>query len=183
MLPITIVTEPMSARGSREALRDNPQARGPDMHRYFPEWADRQLRPGAYLEATRNSYLAGGYAEEFGYGVEGYGDEQGCRVGVCLIVDEPERCCLWKAQIGGLHPGYPEYATPHERDSRGPEHPGTDSGGAVEQARPQPSGGGAPADPGHVLVCRVREHVRPVSGILSVWRDLRIRRRGLNRFL
>src|SRR5215813_11486623 len=179
MLPITIVTESLSAGGRPETLRESGEARGPDtpdIHRYFPEWADRQVRPGGYLEAARNSYLAGGYAEEFGYG-----DERGCRLGVCLVVDDPERCCLWSTQIGGLPPGYPEYATPNERDSHGGS--GYHRDGSVEQPRAQPSGDGPPAVRGHVLVCRVREHVRPVSGILSVWRDLRIRRRGLKRFL
>src|SRR5215469_2487217 len=177
MLPITIITETVSARPSREGLGESRVAGRPDIHRFFPEWADRRLRPGVYLEADRNSYLAGGYAEEFGYG-----DQQGCRVGVCLAVDDPERCCLWSAQVGGLHPGYPEYATPHERDSGSPQDRGTDGGGAVGQATPQPSSEGSRAVRGSVLVCRVREHVRPVSGILSVWRDLRIRRRGLNTF-
>jgi hypothetical protein len=177
MLPITVVIEAVSARPCSESHGESAEAHRPDIHRYFPEWADRQLRSGAYLEAGRNSYLAGGYAEEFGYG-----DERDCRVGACLIVADPERCCLWSAQIGGLHPGYPEYATPHQRDATGPEPDGAHRDRAADHPMLQPQGSEPPGDRGEVLVCRVREHVGPLSAILSMWRDLRIRRRGLNRF-
>jgi hypothetical protein len=174
MLRITVVTEAVPARPCSESLGDSAAAHRPDMHRYFPEWADRQLRSGVYLEAGRNSYLAGGYAEEFGYG-----DERDCRVGACLVVADPERCCLWGAQIGGLHPGYPEWATPHERGS---EPGGAQRDRAAEPAAPKSLENEPPSDRGQVLVCRVRERVRPVSRLWSLWRDLRIRRRGLNNF-
>jgi hypothetical protein len=177
MLQINVVTEAMSARPCSETPGEGAGAHRPDMHRYFPEWADRQPRPGVYLEAGRNSYLAGGYAEEFGYG-----DERDCRVGACLVVADPERCCLWAAQIGGLHPGYPEWATPLERVAHGPGHGGAQRDRTAEQAAPTSVEDEPPSDRGHVLVCRVRERVRPVSRLLSLWRELRIRRRGLNNF-
>lgn len=177
MLRITVVSEAVPAPARSESPRESAPDHRPDMHRYFPEWADRQLRAGAYLEAERNSYLAGGYAEEFGYG-----DERGCRVGACLIVAEPERCCLWGAQIGGLHPGYPELATPHERDAHPPAQRATDPPLAVSREMSQAVGDEPQSNRGQVLVCRVRDRVRPVSRLLSLWRDLRIRRRGLNNF-
>ena len=40
-----------------------------EVHRYFPEWADRPASTGPLLESDHNSYLAGGYSEEFGYRV------------------------------------------------------------------------------------------------------------------
>ena len=38
-----------------------------ETRRYFPDWTHRSLASGPELEADHNSYLAGGYAEEFGY--------------------------------------------------------------------------------------------------------------------
>ena len=78
-------------------------------HRYFPEWADRPEIPGPPLEADHNSYLAGGYSEEFGYrtgtdrppifpSLEGNPDESG----------------LWRVQMTGFHPGYPECPRPED---------------------------------------------------------------------
>ena len=84
--------------------------RAREVHRYFPEWADRVPQAGTALEADRNSYLAGGYAEEFGYLAQ-----RGARAARPLIGD-PERCLLWHAHVGGLHPGYPECATPQSRE-------------------------------------------------------------------
>src|SRR5690242_3515000 len=79
--------------------------RSEEVHRYFPEWADRVPQAGVQVEADRNSYLAGGYAEEFGYL-----EQRGTRAALPLIGD-PERSLLWHAHVGGLHPGYPECAT------------------------------------------------------------------------
>jgi hypothetical protein len=87
-------------------------ARAANIHRYLPEWADRTATCAIYREAEQNSYLAGGYAEEFGYR-----QQQGCRAVVHLIGD-PECRDLWSAHVGGLHPGYPECGAPHEREAR-----------------------------------------------------------------
>lgn len=38
-----------------------------DLHRYFPEWADRPAEQGRLAEFDHNSYLAGGYSEELGH--------------------------------------------------------------------------------------------------------------------
>src|SRR6185437_1945232 len=50
------VAMPDARELEREALED---------HRFFPEWADRPPSTESLHEADRNSYLAGGYAEEF----------------------------------------------------------------------------------------------------------------------
>lgn len=109
---ITIIVEAMMNDAYAWPSNQGSAPRGNDIRRYFPEWADRATRPGVYLEADRNSYLAGGYAEEFGYG-----EQRACRANAC-VAGAPERCCLWGAHVGGLHPGYPECATPHQRSSR-----------------------------------------------------------------
>ena len=48
-------------------LQSNAHQRTGEYRRYFPDWTHRSLRVGEELEADHNSYLAGGYAEEFGY--------------------------------------------------------------------------------------------------------------------
>lgn len=74
-----------------------------EYRRYFPDWTDRSLRTGKELEADHNSYLAGGYAEEFGYLAQG-----GSHRGVPLIDgDSPDDDALRLVQWAGLHPGYP----------------------------------------------------------------------------
>ena len=78
-------------------------------HRYFPEWADRPEIPGRPLEADHNSYLAGGYSEEFGY-----------RTGTDRppafpsLEGDPDESGLWRVQITGFHPGYPECPRPED---------------------------------------------------------------------
>ena len=80
-------------------------------HRFFPEWADRPPSTESLHEADRNSYLAGGYAEEFGHGV---------RETLSAAHAPPaEEDSEWRVQIGGLHPGYPECPRPLDRDLRG----------------------------------------------------------------
>lgn len=80
-------------------------------HRYFPEWADRPEISGPPVESDHNSYLAGGYSEEFGY-----------RVSVdqppvfSPLEGDPDGSRLWYVQVTGLHPGYPECARPDDRD-------------------------------------------------------------------
>ena len=78
-------------------------------HRYFPEWADRPEIPGRPLEADHNSYLAGGYSEEFGYRT---GTD---RPPVFPSLDgNPDESGLWRVQITGFHPGYPECPRPED---------------------------------------------------------------------
>jgi|GEM_PF-2802601 len=70
---------------------------------YFPDWACRVPEVREELEADHNSYLAGGYAEEFGYWAQ-HGSSRGVTV---LQGELPEECVEWLCQAGGLHPGYP----------------------------------------------------------------------------
>ncbi len=81
-------------------------------HRYFPEWADRPGIPGPPVEADHNSYLAGGYSEEFGYRVAA--DQPPI---FPPLEGDPDGSRLWYVQITGLHPGYPECARPEDRDN------------------------------------------------------------------
>lgn len=83
------------------------------IHRYFPEWADRPVGPETQHESDRNSYLAGGYADEFGYG-----DPSGLHPAIPPLEGDPEGSKLWREQIGALHPGYPECPKPLERFGR-----------------------------------------------------------------
>ncbi|HVC29638.1 MAG TPA: hypothetical protein VND24_00535 [Steroidobacteraceae bacterium] len=84
-----------------------------EIHRYFPEWAERPTGPDAQQESDRNSYLACGYADEFGYGTSA-----GRQPAIAPLAGVPEGCRLWREQIGALHPGYPECPQPVERDER-----------------------------------------------------------------
>ena len=81
-----------------------------ETHRYFPEWADRPIGPETQYEADRNSYLAGGYADEFGYGTP-----TGRPPAIAPLEGDPERSRLWGEQIGALHPGYPQCPKPADR--------------------------------------------------------------------
>jgi len=82
-----------------------------ETRRYFPEWADRPPRRRMQLESERNSYSAGGYAEEFGYRVQ----LDSPTIAPTLIGD-PEGCRYWRVQVGALHPGYPECSKPLDRE-------------------------------------------------------------------
>jgi hypothetical protein len=74
-----------------------------EYRRYFPDWAHRSLRAGEELEADHNSYLAGGYAEEFGYLARAESSR-----GVPLIDEEsPDDYALRLVEGAGIHPGYP----------------------------------------------------------------------------
>ena len=86
----------------RKALED---------HRFFPEWADRPPSTESLREVDRNSYLAGGYAEEFGHGVQ--------QTISAAHAPPAEEGSEWRVQIGGLHPGYPECPRPRDREPRG----------------------------------------------------------------
>jgi hypothetical protein len=81
-----------------------------DIHRYFPEWADRPSGPDAQHESDRNSYLAGGYADEFGYGASA-----GRPPAIAPLDGDPEDSRWWREQIGALHPGYPQCPKPLDR--------------------------------------------------------------------
>lgn len=82
-----------------------------DIHRYFPEWADRPVGPDVQHESDRNSYLAGGYADEFGYGADA-----GRPPAISPLAGDPEESPWWREQIGALHPGYPQCPKPLDRD-------------------------------------------------------------------
>ena len=82
-----------------------------EIHRYFPEWADRPAGPDAQRESDRNSYLAGGYADEFGYGADA-----GLPPPISPLTGDPEQSRWWREQIGALHPGYPQCPKPRDRD-------------------------------------------------------------------
>lgn len=84
-----------------------------DLHRYFPEWADRPPGPNTQLESDRNSYLACGYADEFGYGAYA-----GRPPAIAPLDGDPEGSILWREQIGALHPGYPQCPKPLDRYRR-----------------------------------------------------------------
>lgn len=84
-----------------------------EIHRYFPEWADRPLGPDTQHESDRNSYLAGGYADEFGYGAYA-----GRPPAIDPLEGDPEDSSLWREQIGALHPGYPQCPKPQDRYGR-----------------------------------------------------------------
>lgn len=89
-------------------IRPDSQRRMGEQRRYFPEWTRHVLASGFELEADHNSYLAGGYAEEFGYRAL-----PGCSRGVPLLDDEiPERCRERRRQAQATHPGYPLRARP-----------------------------------------------------------------------
>jgi|SRR5215469_8832395 len=80
-------------------------------HRYFPEWADLPYRDGSPPESDRNSYSAGGYAEEFGYSLQ-----SGLTALAPTLEDETESSPARLLLIGCLHPGYPERARPLGQD-------------------------------------------------------------------
>ena len=84
-------------------LQSNAHQRMDEYRRYFPDWTHRSLRIGEELEADHNSYLASGYAEEFGYLAQAESSR-----GVPLIDGEsPDDYALRLVQRAGMHPGYP----------------------------------------------------------------------------
>jgi hypothetical protein len=84
-------------------LAPDSSVRADEQRRYFPDWTRRLPEFGAEFEADHNSYLAGGYAEEFGYW-----PRTGASRGVPVIDGEaPEECAPYFGQAHALHPGYP----------------------------------------------------------------------------
>jgi hypothetical protein len=81
---------------------DSPR-RTDEYRRYFPDWASHLEEGREPLEADHNSYLAGGYAEEFGYLAEP-GVSRGVPV---LDGEQPEDCPEWRVEVAATHPGYP----------------------------------------------------------------------------
>lgn len=79
-----------------------------EQRRYFPDWTRHARASSVELEADHNSYLAGGYAEEFGYRAQ-----PGFSRDVPVLENEsPERCCERYRQAQATHPGYPLRAHP-----------------------------------------------------------------------
>lgn len=74
-----------------------------EQRRYFPDWIERLLDGGLEVEADRNSYLAGGYSEEFGYCALP-GSTRGVPV---LDGESAEECAESRKQAYATHPGYP----------------------------------------------------------------------------
>lgn len=155
-------------------------------HRYFPEWADRPENSGPLVEADHNSYLAGGYSEEFGY-----------RVSIdrppvfSPLEGDPDSSRLWYVQITGLHPGYPECARPDDRD-RLRRNGGRDG---MEEARraqtiaiyARDSGGRSsrPTQPIHVIrvggrARKAAHHDGFATRLSSFWTRWRAKHRGLD---
>jgi hypothetical protein len=99
----------MSEHKEHSAMHTHRQQQHEDEERrYFAEWAVRSIESGPEIEANRNSYLAGGYSEEFGYHAQ-----PGCSRGVRLIEDEfPEEHREWYFHRCATHPGYPERPNP-----------------------------------------------------------------------
>lgn len=156
-------------------MRDSTRYLNED-HRYFPEWADLPGTPGPLAEADHNSYLSGGYSEEFGYYVSVD------RPPVFAPLDgDPDDSRLWYVQITGLHPGYPECGRPYDRALlRGR--------GAMEEARKGGRGSGAAprgsTRPIHVIrvgerTHRTTTHDGLAARLTSLWARWTGARRGL----
>ncbi|HEY2590360.1 MAG TPA: hypothetical protein VGI35_02110 [Steroidobacteraceae bacterium] len=136
-------------------------------HRFFPEWADRPQSSDRLLEADHNSYLAGGYSEEFGYRVR-----PGLPAVFPPLEGDPDHNGQWAFQIDCLHPGYPECARPADRGAA-PFEPPSRSESTDNLSRR--------AGVGNVLQVNRRGADRHVArfpmAIGALWSRLRIRAR------
>ncbi|MBX5461209.1 MAG: hypothetical protein IRZ28_08970 [Steroidobacteraceae bacterium] len=104
----------------REIMRVAPESprRIDEQRSYFPDWTLRLLEFREELEADHNSYLAGGYAEEFGYWAH-----PGASRGVPVVDGAPpENSAEWLGQAAAMHPGYPIRPYPFAAD-REPSEP------------------------------------------------------------
>ncbi len=155
-----------------------------EIHCYFPEWADRPAWAGTPNESDHNSYMAGGYAEEFGYRADG-----DCAAALPALGSDPDQSLEWLVQMGGLHPGYPECPRPLDRDGSG--NASTRRGAFVSVLARAASGNVGQAsfktEVRFTAVPVTQRHRSPTAyqgrSLASWWRDLRIRRRGLSRML
>ena len=157
------------------------------VHCYFPEWADRPVEQGTPQESDRNSYLAGGYAEEFGYSAQ-----RGQPPAAPAPQGDPEQSRQWRVQIGGLHPGYPECPRPLDRGVIRSLDGASDRAGRVpigiKHAGPENMDTwNKPAGQLRVVCVGQRNSPAPtriglLSGLILVWKDFRIRRRALGGF-
>jgi len=154
-----------------------------DVHRYFPEWADRPVADGVLWESDRNSYSAGGYAEEFGYA-----SQAGLPPAARPLSGDAERSKQWCWQIGALHPGYPECSKPLDRESirvGGVSLPSEQSSGPRHEAATCPNADKTLAPwercPSDFRVIRVgqrhsvRTHFGVARELILLWRVLGIR--------
>lgn len=99
---------------------DSPR-RADEERRYFPDWTDHLAEVREEVEADHNSYLAGGYAEEFGYHAR-----PGASRGVPVLDGEPpEESAEWHCQAHATHPGYPIRPRPIALDGEQNGAPGT----------------------------------------------------------
>ena len=151
--------------------------RGSDTHRYFPEWADRAPTDGTSLEADRNSYSAGGYAEEFGYR-----NQPGQPRPAPVLHADPEASRQWCTQHSGLHPGYPECGKPVDRDrSEAGTRPGAQAPRGSEWAKrgDRQTKQGQSSAFKVILVAERRQHMPPHGHswyeLIAWWRELRER--------
>jgi hypothetical protein len=99
---------------------DSPKRTEED-RRYFPDWTEPLAEAREEIEADHNSYLAGGYAEEFGYRAQPCSSR---RVRV-LDAEVPEESAEWRRLASATHPGYPIRSRPIalEGDQGEPESP------------------------------------------------------------
>ena len=164
-------------------LRMSRWRRGEETQRYFPEWADRFERAAVEAESDRNSYSAGGYAEEFGYRAQ-----PGLPLPARLLAGQPEGGKLWSAQRGALHPGYPECARPLDRDgfswTRAIQVIRLEGAQAGKGSAPEDITVSAPVTKQEVIQLRRPATVKHGSWryILSVWKVLRVCARHLDGF-
>ena len=84
-------------------LQPDSVQRADELRSYFPDWTPQLPRASEELEADHNSYLAGGYAEEFGY-VPQFGASRGVPV---IDGEPPEQSVVWRYEAAAMHPGYP----------------------------------------------------------------------------
>ena len=161
-----------------------------EVHSFFPEWADRPASSGRFVEFDRNSYLAGGYSEEFGHHAEVNPSPVDPH-----LTPEPERCPQWQVQVDCLHPGYPECPRPCDRDGlRSAAHAtpvrGEPNPAVVGRSTHGSSGDGDGSKPIHraMSIIRVGQHPRSrhvgfAAPLASWWLRWRIHRRELGRFI
>ena len=136
-------------------------------HCYFPEWADIPVGGGTLHELDRNSYLAGGYAEEFGHRAP-HADAPASSIPAESAED-------WRLQTGCLHPGYPECPRPLDRE------PATHGDGVQpddrRRAHRHEQSKSGSRDFRVLVVGHTKEASRHRGW--SLWRELRMRRRRL----